>query len=50
MAANIHQANALIGELKETIKQLQQKNTELQEQITMLTDELDHNHDKFYDV
>ena len=50
MAANIDQANALIGELKDTIKQLQQHNTELQQQINTLIEELDLQHDRFYDV
>jgi cell division protein FtsB len=50
MAANIDQANSLIAELKQAIEYLQQQNKDLQQQITMLTDELDHNHDKFYDV
>lgn len=50
MAANIDQANALIGELTETIKHLQQQNTDLQQQIDTLTEELDLQHDRFYDV
>jgi cell division protein FtsB len=50
MAANIDQANSLIAELTQAIEYLQQQNKDLQQQITMLTDELDHNHDKFYDV
>jgi cell division septum initiation protein DivIVA len=50
MAANIDQANALIGELKDTIKQLQQQNKDLQQQINTLIEELDLQHDRFYDV
>jgi peptidoglycan hydrolase CwlO-like protein len=50
MAANIDQANALIAELTEAVKHLQQQNKELQQQITILTEELDYNHDRFYDV
>lgn len=49
MAANIDQANALIGELKDTIKDLQRQNENLQHQVDTLTQELDLRHDKFYD-
>jgi len=50
MAANIDQANSLIAELTQAIEYLQQQNKELQQQITILTEELDYNHDRFYDV
>lgn len=50
MAANIDQANSLIAELKQAIEYLQQQNKQLQEQITILTEELDNTHDRFYDV
>lgn len=50
MAANIDQANALIGELKETIKQLQHENQVLRHEIKWLNDQLTHQHDKYYDV
>ena len=50
MAANIEQANALIAELKEAVEYLQQQNKKLQQQITILTEELDNAHDRFYDV
>ena len=50
MAGNIDQANSLIAELKQAIECLQQQNKELQQQITILTEELDYNHDRFYDV
>lgn len=49
MAANIGQANALIAQLKQAVEDLQQQNKELKQHITMLTDELDNNKDKFYD-
>ena len=50
MAANIDQANSLIAELTQAIECLQQQNKELQQQITILTEELDNTHDRFYDV
>ena len=50
MAANIEQANALIGELRKTIEELQHENQVLLHEIKWLTDELNQQHDKYYDV
>lgn len=50
MAANIEQANALIQELREMVASLQQELRIKQEEILKLNQELDLQHNRYYDV
>lgn len=50
MAANIEQANALIQELREMVASLQQQLRIKQQEIEHLNEELNLQHDKYYDV
>lgn len=50
MAANIEQANALIKELREMVASLQQQLRIKQDEIQKLNEELDLQHDRYYDV